>query len=228
MTSSAASETDSARKRTPGRSGATALMIASPLPSGRWTSSRTTSGSSSLISGTASATLAGLADDLDRVAELGPHAREEELVVVDEDDARASRRHSAAAAARPRCRRPARSMISRAARRRARAGLRSTRRSRAGRPGRPHDRSPTPRSRTNTETTSSVDLDVDVDLLDARRTSLRSSSPRARRARARSLGRRSRRRSPARRARRAAPRRRPRPRRARRRATRSSPSGRSP
>src|SRR5262245_38441531 len=57
ITSSAASETESARKRTPGRSGATALMIASPLPSGRCTSSTTTSGSSSLISGTASATL---------------------------------------------------------------------------------------------------------------------------------------------------------------------------
>src|SRR2546429_261686 len=57
ITSSAASETDSARNLTPGRSGATALMITSPLPSGRWTSRRTTSGSSSLISGTASATV---------------------------------------------------------------------------------------------------------------------------------------------------------------------------
>ena len=65
ITSSAASETESARNFTPGRSGATAAITASPPPSGRWTSSSTTSGSSSWISGTASATLACLADDVD-------------------------------------------------------------------------------------------------------------------------------------------------------------------
>src|SRR5438874_12369897 len=37
-------------------SGATCMITACPPPSGRWTSRRTTSGSSSLISGTASAT----------------------------------------------------------------------------------------------------------------------------------------------------------------------------
>ena len=39
------------------------------------------------MSGTASATLPGLPDHLDRVAELGPDAREEQVVVVDEHDA---------------------------------------------------------------------------------------------------------------------------------------------
>ena len=87
ITSSAASETDSARKRTPGRSGATALMIASPLPSWRWTSSSTTSGIELLDQRHGLGDARGLADDVDRVAELGAHAGEEELVVVDEDDA---------------------------------------------------------------------------------------------------------------------------------------------
>src|SRR3954469_630856 len=57
ITSSAASDTESARKRTPGRPGATGTMTASPLPSPRCTSRSTTSGSVSRISGTASATL---------------------------------------------------------------------------------------------------------------------------------------------------------------------------
>ena len=49
-----------------------------------------------MISGTASATRPGLADDLDLVAELAAHAGAEELVVVDEHDARL---HDAAPAA---------------------------------------------------------------------------------------------------------------------------------
>ena len=44
ITSSAASETERARNLTPGRSGATARITAAPFPSGRWTSSSTTSG----------------------------------------------------------------------------------------------------------------------------------------------------------------------------------------
>ena len=57
MVRAKAPETDSARTLTPGRSGATAAITASPPPSGRCTSRSTTSGSRSRIRGTASATL---------------------------------------------------------------------------------------------------------------------------------------------------------------------------
>ncbi len=87
MTSSAASETDSARNLTPGRSGATALMIASPFPSGRCTSSRTTSRVELLDQRHGIGDRPGLADDVDAVAELRADAGEEQAVIVDEDDA---------------------------------------------------------------------------------------------------------------------------------------------
>ena len=56
MTSSGASDTDSARKRTPGRDTFTASITAWPPPSGMCTSRSTTSGSRSAISSTAAAT----------------------------------------------------------------------------------------------------------------------------------------------------------------------------
>ena len=103
ITSSAASETERARNWTPGRSGATWAITAWPPPSGRWTSSRTTSGSAR-GSAAPPRRRARLADDLDRVAELAAHAGAEEVVVVDDHDA--ASRASSAASARPRCPRP--------------------------------------------------------------------------------------------------------------------------
>src|SRR3569623_955940 len=55
ITSSGASDTDSARNRVSGWSACTAWITASPVPLGRWTSSSTTSGFVSLMRTTASA-----------------------------------------------------------------------------------------------------------------------------------------------------------------------------
>ncbi len=162
MTSSAASDTDSARKRTPGRSGATAVMIASPLPSGRWTSSSTTSGSSSLMIATASCTVPASPT----TSTASPSSARTPARKSAWSSTSTTRAHLAAASARPRCLRRARSSSSRS--RRARPGVpRSTRRARAGRKGRPLGSKPAPRSRTNTETRVVGDLRVDVDLLGA-------------------------------------------------------------
>ena len=89
MTSSAASDTDSARNRVvdPGgrRSGA---ATSRPLPPGRCTSSSTTSGRVAVITRDRRVDVLGLADDVDGVAELGAHAGAEHPVVVDEHDPR--------------------------------------------------------------------------------------------------------------------------------------------
>ena len=88
ITSSGASETDSARKRCAGRRSQTWRITSSPPPPGMCTSSSTTSGSRSTISGTASSTLAASADDVHEPVELRAHARAEQRVVVDDHDAR--------------------------------------------------------------------------------------------------------------------------------------------
>ena len=95
ITSSGASETLSARKRTAGRRGATPRITSAPPPSGICTSSSTTSGSVATMHSIASPTVAGVADDVDEAVELGAHAGAEQAVVVDEHDARerAHRRH---------------------------------------------------------------------------------------------------------------------------------------
>ena len=93
MTSSAASETDSARKRTgllgAAINGAQRRSTSTPPPPGRCTSSRTTSGRVAGDDGDRLVDVAGLADDLDARA-LGPpdlrlDSRAEHPVVVDED-----------------------------------------------------------------------------------------------------------------------------------------------
>ena len=86
MTSSGASETERARKRTSGWSRRTASTTSWPPPPGRWTSSRTTSGSRSHDELDRRADVVGLADDLHRLTELGPDPGPEEVVVVDEED----------------------------------------------------------------------------------------------------------------------------------------------
>ena len=75
MTSSAASDTDSARNRTSGsRRRAPAQRPRRPPPPGRCTSSSTTSGACAAITVDRRVDVLGLADDLDGVAELGAHA----------------------------------------------------------------------------------------------------------------------------------------------------------
>ena len=88
ITSSGASETLSARKRTAGRRGATPRITSAPPPSGICTSSSTTSGSASTMQLDRLADRAGVADDVDEAVELGAHAGAEQAVVVDEHDAR--------------------------------------------------------------------------------------------------------------------------------------------
>ena len=109
MTSSAASETDSARKRVVGRlRSPSRRMTSRPPPSGMWTSSRTTSGARARDQRDRLGDRRRVADDVDEPVELGAHAGAEQLVVVDEHDPR--RGHGvmpprARARARPRCRR---------------------------------------------------------------------------------------------------------------------------
>ena len=88
MTSSAASEADSARKSVSGASSAAPRMTATPPPSGMWTSSRTTSGRCGDDERDGLRDARGLAHELDVALELGAHAGAEEPVVVDDRDAR--------------------------------------------------------------------------------------------------------------------------------------------
>ena len=88
MTSSAASEADSARKSVSGACSAAPRMTATPPPSGMWTSSSTTSGRCAVDQRDRLLDGGGLADDLDVALELGAHAGAEEPVVVDDHDAR--------------------------------------------------------------------------------------------------------------------------------------------
>ena len=183
ITSSAASETDSARNFTAGRSGATAAITASPPPSGRCTSSRTTSGSSSRMSGPASATVPASPTMSTSPAELVADAGAEQLVVIDQHDAD----HDS----------PPLGMVSSTSvpfpgddvivadppARRRRASIESAipRRSAATAAA----SNPTPRSRTIYSDCRRFDLGVDGDLVTAARASRHSPSPRAPRARAR-------------------------------------------
>ena len=88
ITSSGASETDSARKRAAGRrAGATLRITSTPPPPGMCTSSSTTSGSRPRSCATASSTVAASPHDRTSAVELAAHARAEQLVVVDDHDA---------------------------------------------------------------------------------------------------------------------------------------------
>ena len=94
MTSSAASDTDRARKRTGAPVGVVTPrepLITSlpplPLPPGRCTSSSTTSGRVRATTVDRGVDVRGLADDLQRRVELGLDPRPEHAVVVDEDEA---------------------------------------------------------------------------------------------------------------------------------------------
>ena len=86
MTSSGASLTESARNWTSGCVASTSRDHPRPPPAGMCTSTSTTSGTRSRIISIAASTSAACADHVELVAELGAHAREEQLMVVDEED----------------------------------------------------------------------------------------------------------------------------------------------
>src|SRR4051812_24933944 len=128
MTSSAASETLSARKRTepPAR-----RSTSTPPPSGMWTSSRTTSGSRRPIASTASSTVAASPTSSTR-----PSSSARTPARKSWWSSTTSTRVNAAPSARPRCPRPAPN-APRRARRGAPSARRSTRARRAGPPAPP-------------------------------------------------------------------------------------------
>ena len=95
MTSSAASDTERARKRTSGWVASTVRDDGPPPPPGRWTSRSTTSGSRSRIISTAASTSDASPTTSTVVAQLGPHAGAEQVVVVDEEDPEAAVAHDA-------------------------------------------------------------------------------------------------------------------------------------
>jgi MFS transporter, CP family, cyanate transporter len=86
ITSSAASETDRARKRTSGWVSRIASRTARPPPPGMWTSRSTTSGLVARIPWIAPSTSPASPTMVTCVAELGDHPGSEQPVVVDEED----------------------------------------------------------------------------------------------------------------------------------------------
>ena len=165
ITSSAASDTDSARHFVSGRSSASAFEDRPPTAVGQVHVEQHDVGLGRRGSRRSPRRRCRLADDVDGITDLGLHTGTEQRVIVDDEHADCEPL-IAAPPAPTRCRHPARSPARRA-HRRVRCDRESTWRCRDGRRRSSDGEKPTPLSRTKAVIGVRLDLDVDADEIGA-------------------------------------------------------------